>query len=78
MYIEEFGGSPSEFPQNYIKYSIFSQSEKDGGNTKYLLNTPLLLYTEPDVLWSMKNRHRDFYDLNAMDISAMINLLQLG
>lgn len=78
MYTEEFGGSPLEFPQNYIKYSIFSQSEKDGGNTKYLLNTPLLLYTEPDVLWSMKNRHRDFYDLNAMDISAMINLLQLG
>lgn len=78
MYRKEFGGSPSEQPKNYIKYSIFSQSEKDGGNTKYLLNTPILLYTEPDVLWSMENRHRDFYDLNAMDISAMINLLQLG
>jgi hypothetical protein len=78
MYIEEFGGSPAEAPQNYIKYSIFSQSEKDGGNAKYLLNTPILLYTEPDVVWSMQNRHRDFYDLNAMDISAMINLLQLS
>jgi acetyl esterase/lipase len=78
MYREEFGGSPSEVPQNYIKYSIFSQSEKDGGNAKYLLNTPVLIYTEPDVVWSMQNRHRDFYDLNAMDISAMINLLQLG
>lgn len=78
MYVEEFGGSPTEFPQNYIRYSIFSHSEKDGGNAKYLLNTPILLYTEPDVVWSMKNRHRDFYDLNAMDISAMINLLQLG
>jgi len=78
MYREEFGGSPAEQPKNYIKYSIFSQSEKDGGNAKYLLNTPILLYTEPDVLWSMENRHRDFYDLNAIDISAMINLLQLG
>jgi hypothetical protein len=78
MYTEEFGGSPAQFPQNYIRYSIYSRSEKDGGNAKYLLKTPLLLYTEPDVVWSMKNRHRDFYDLNAMDISAMINLLQLG
>lgn len=78
MYVDEFGGSPAEAPQNYIRYSIFSHSEKDGGNAKYLINTPLLLYTEPDVVWSMKNRHRDFYDLNAMDISAMINLLQLG
>jgi hypothetical protein len=78
MYTEEFGGSPKEFPDNYIKYSIYSHSEKDGGNAKYLLTTPVLLYTEPDVLWSMKNRHRDFYNLNCLDISAMINLLQLG
>lgn len=78
MYTEEFGGSPAQFPQNYIKHSIYSRSEKDGGNAKYLLTTPILLYTEPDVNWSMENRHRDFYDLNAMDISAMINLLQLG
>ncbi|PZR21444.1 MAG: hypothetical protein DI539_08035 [Flavobacterium psychrophilum] len=78
MYTQEFGGSPSQFPQNYIKYSIYSRSEKDGGNAKYLLKSPVLLYTEPDVVWSMENRHRDFYDLNAMDISAMINLLQLG
>jgi pimeloyl-ACP methyl ester carboxylesterase len=78
MYTEEFGGSPEDFTENYIRYSIYSHSEKDGGNAKYLLKTPILLYTEPDVVWSMKNRHRDFYDLNAPDISAMINLLQLG
>ncbi len=76
-YRKEFGGSPEEVPQNYIKYSIFSYSQKDGGNAKYLIHTPILLYTEPDVIWQMQNRHRDFYDMNCVDISAMINLLQL-
>lgn len=76
-YRKEFGGSPEEVPKNYIKYSIFSYSEKDGGNAKYLKQTPLLLYTEPDVLWQMKNRHRDYYDMNCISIAAMINFLQL-
>lgn len=76
-YKKEFGGSPEEFPENYVKYSIFSYSEKDGGNAKYLKSTPILLYTEPDVIWQMQNRHRDYYDMNCVDIAAMINLLQL-
>lgn len=76
-YRQEFGGSPEEVPQNYIKYSIFSYSQKDGGNAKYLIHTPVLLYTEPDVLWQMEYKHRDFYDMNCVDISAMINLLRL-
>lgn len=76
-FIKDFGGSPEEFPENYIKYSIFSYSEKDGGNAKYLKDTPVLLYTEPDIMWQMQNRHRDYYDLNCIDIAAMINLLQL-
>jgi len=76
-YTRDFGGSPEEFPKNYIKYSIFSYNEKDGGNAKYLKNTPVLLFTEPDVLWQMQNRHRDYYDMNCVDIAAMINFLQL-
>jgi pimeloyl-ACP methyl ester carboxylesterase len=76
-YTQDFGGSPEMFPQEYINYSIYSHSEKDGGNAKYLLSTPLLLYTEPGIEWQMKNRRRDVYDLNCSDISAMINLLNL-
>jgi hypothetical protein len=76
-YIKEFGGSPEEHPESYIKYSIFSYSQQDGGNAKYLINTPVLLFTEPDIMWQMKNRQRDYYDLNCVDIAAMINLLQL-
>jgi hypothetical protein len=77
MYTQEFGGPPDQHRENYIKYSIFSYSEKDGGNAKYLKNTPVLLFTEPDILWQMKNRQRDYYDLNCVDIAAMINLLQI-
>ncbi len=77
MYTQEFGGSPDQNKENYIKYSIFSYSEKDGGNAKYLKNTPILLFTEPDILWQMKYRQRDYYDLNCVDIAAMINLLQI-
>lgn len=75
-YTQEFGGAPEHYKENYIKYSIFSYSEKDGGNAKYLKNTPILLYTEPDIMWQMQNRQRDYYDLNCVDIAAMINLLQ--
>lgn len=78
MYKTAFGGTPEEVPNEYIKYSIFSNSEKDGGNAKFLLHTPIRIYTEPDIVWQMKNKHRDFYDMNCTDISAMINLLQLN
>jgi pimeloyl-ACP methyl ester carboxylesterase len=76
-YTKDFGGSPEDFRENYVKYSIYSYNEKDGGNAKYLLNTPVLLYTEPDIMWQMKNRSRDYYDLNCVDIAAMINFLNL-
>ncbi|MHA6280835.1 alpha/beta hydrolase family protein [Salinimicrobium sp. CAU 1759] len=76
MYETEFGGTPEEVPAEYIKYSIYSHSEEDGGNAKYLIGTPVKIYTEPAIEWQIKNRQRDLYDLNATDISAMINLLQ--
>lgn len=76
MYKTEFGGTPEEVPAEYIKYSIYSHSEEDGGNAKYLVETPVRIYTEPAIEWQIKNRQRDLYDLNSTDISAMINLLQ--
>ena len=77
-YTKDFGGSPEAFRENYVKYSIYSYSEKDGGNAKYLTRTPVLLYTEPDIMWQMENRSRDYYDLNCVDIAAMINYLKLN
>jgi hypothetical protein len=73
------GGSPKQYPEKYIQYSMYSRTEKDGGNTKFLKNVPIRIYSDPDIDWQMKNRHRDYYDMNAPDQTAMINQLnQLG
>lgn len=70
-------GTPDKNRDKYIKESMYSYREKDGGNAKYLINIPILIYTEPGILWQMENRGRDLYDLNCADITAMINLLKL-
>jgi len=74
---KNLGGTPETAKEEYIKNSMFSYRQKDGGNAKYLLTIPVRIYTEPGVEWQLKNRRRDLYDLNCADISAMINLLQL-
>jgi hypothetical protein len=75
---KNLGGTPETAREEYLKNSMFSYRQKDGGNAKYLLAIPIRIYSEPGVEWQLKNRHRDLYDLNCADISAMINLLQLN
>ncbi|MDB5032645.1 hypothetical protein [Mucilaginibacter sp.] len=72
-----FKGTPSENPANYIKNSVYSRSEKQGGNAKFLHNVPFRIYSDPDIDWAMKNRQRDLYDMNAPDQSALIIELTL-
>lgn len=76
-YNKAFGGPPEEFPDVYVKYSIYSHSQKDGGNAKYLKNIPIRLYTEPGIIWQLEKRQRDLYDINCTYITAMINSLRL-
>jgi hypothetical protein len=73
-----YGGSPEQFPEKYVNGSMFSRSQKDGGNAKYLWDVPVMIYCDPDIEWALKNRNRDFYDMNAADLSAMINFLQIN
>lgn len=70
-------GYPDKNKENYIKESMFLYTEKDGGNAKYLMNIPVLMYTEPAIIWQMNNRGRDLYDTNCISITAMMNLLKL-
>lgn len=74
---KRFGGSPEEVPAKYVEVSPFSRKEKDGGRAKWLKNTILRLYTEPDIDWQMENRCRDYYQINAAPLSSMINSLKL-
>lgn len=35
-YNKTYGGSPDQYPEKYIRCSMYSRSQKDGGNAKYL------------------------------------------
>jgi len=74
---KQFGGSPKEFPNVYSKHSMYSKTAKDGGNTKFLIDTPIRIYSDPDIDWHLKERQTDFYDINALDQTAMINGLRI-
>jgi len=70
-------GTPDKNRDKYLKESMFTYRDKDGGNAKYLMNIPILMYTEAGIMWQMNNRGRNIYDLNCADITAMMNLLKL-
>jgi hypothetical protein len=72
-----FGGPPENYPEKYYKYSMYSRNQKEGGNAKYLKDVPVRIYSDPDINWQMKNRHVDYYDMNALDQAAMINELNI-
>lgn len=74
---KQFGGSPKNVPNIYSKHSMYSKTIKDGGNTKFLIDTPIRIYSDPDIAWHLKERQMDFYDINALDQTAMINQLRI-
>ncbi|TDO23782.1 hypothetical protein [Pedobacter duraquae] len=82
MIVEEYnkiyGGAPDQYPERYIQCSMYSRSQKDGGNAKYLKNLPVRIYCDPDISWALKERNRDYYDMNAANLSGMINFLNLN
>lgn len=73
-----YGGSPEQVPERYAAGSPFTRSHDDGGNARFLIDVPVRLYCDPDILWQMKNRSRDYYHMNSANLSAMINFLQLN
>lgn len=72
-----FGGSPEEVYSTYVKNSVYTRGEAKGGNTQYLKTVPVRVYSDPDIDWAMKQRQRDYYDMNAPDHTAMIIELNL-
>lgn len=69
------GGSPGIAKEKYIYYSSYTHADDEGGNAKYLLNTPVRIYNDLDVNWWMENRGLDMYYMNGLDQSAMIQFL---
>jgi hypothetical protein len=72
---KETGGSPSNFLAEYYKFSPYSFSDTTQSAIKKLINTPVRIYTEPDINWWMKERRADFTSMNSTESSAFINEL---
>ena len=72
---KEFGGSPFDNLQNYHRMSPYSFNDTTQFAIKPLVNLPIRLYTEPDVLWWI-NEGVDYSLMNAFDFAAMTNELK--
>lgn len=69
---KSLGGTPDTAKDAYIANSVMSVAATDAGNAKYLLTTPLRIYTDADVNWWMENRGVNAYDMNVLDQSALV------
>ena len=71
------GGAPAQHPDAYNKRSMFARLSSDGGNAKFLLKVPVRIYCDPDINWQIKQRDRNYYDMNAADLSALVTFLNM-
>ncbi len=70
-------GFPATNRDKYIAYSPYSYADSAGGNAKYLVHLPVRAYHEPDINWWIKNRGKDYYSMNSIDMAGLINQLSL-
>lgn len=73
---EKFGKAPAYNDTLYRSRSVFSHLDSEGGNAKYLLNTSVIFFHEPDIDWWIRERGATFYDINSYDIAAISNHLK--
>ncbi len=71
------GGTPGEVPDRYVSYSPYAHSAPDAGNAVHLRDVAVGAYHEPDVNWWIENRRKSYYDMNSIDLAALINTLRL-
>jgi hypothetical protein len=60
---------------NYHKLSPYSFNDTTQQAIKPLVDLPIRLYTEPDVLWWL-NDGLDYWGMNAFDFAALTNELR--
>jgi hypothetical protein len=73
----EFQSTPQIDNYPFQRISPYSFSDTNQTNIKTLLNCPIMLISEPDIMWQMEERNRSMYDLNTLDCSLGINSLRL-
>lgn len=67
------GGSPALNPTTYIQRSAYIANALDGGNARFLKDTPVRLYSEPDLEFVRKTYcpELQYFNLNAYDLEKM-------
>nr|WP_068890893.1 alpha/beta hydrolase [Pedobacter panaciterrae] len=76
---KEMGGNPKNSIDNFYNVSPYSFSDTTQSAVKLLKNTPVMIISEPDIQWWLKERGYDYSYINIIDQVAMINELhQLG
>lgn len=73
---KEMGGTPETALQNYHSQSPYSFSDTTQKAIKNLIKTPIMIISEPDLQWYLKERNYDCSYNNITDQVAMINELQ--
>lgn len=73
---KEMKGTPQTALQNFYAHSPYSFSDTTQSAIKNLSNTPVMIISEPDIQWWLKERGYDYNYNNISDHAAMINELQ--
>lgn len=71
------GGTPQNASAKYVDYSPLTHNAPNGGQAVKLRDVPLRAYHEPDVDWWIENRRKSYYDMNSIDLAALINQLRI-
>ncbi len=75
---QALGGTPAESYLSYLDYSPYTHSDPGGGNARWLTAVPLRAYHEPDVDWWIEHRRKSYYQMNSLDLAALVNRLKLS
>jgi hypothetical protein len=73
---KEMGGKPETALENYHSQSPYSFSDTTQKAIKNLIKIPIMIISEPDIQWYLKERNYDCSYNNIFDQVAMINELQ--
>lgn len=73
---KEMNGTPTSALANFHQLSPYSLSDASQTAIKNLIKTPIMLISEPDIQWWLKERGYDLSYTNITDNVAMINELQ--
>ena len=73
---KEMQGTPKTALENFYAISPYSFSDTTQRAVRTLINTPIMIISEPDIQWWMTQRGYDYSYMNVTDHAAMINELQ--